>query len=163
MKAKLIFFLLLSVVCVTLYPVQLAGIISQKQWDILPPLFGDDSHKTLRSYFKNAQSIRFVIYNIDKLTYKAKFPDFAEIGTITYEKKEEKYYNLRIMNQINPLFFNGSWKFTISPSNEEERLTLMNTSGKDTFSEENDWGIFILSDRDFMKKFHYYLAHNFLD
>lgn len=106
MKTKITLLILLSVVCSSLgADQQLAGLITQKQWQTLPSMTGDNSHKILENYFKDAQSIRFVTYNVQKLTYKAKFPDFAEIGTITYEKKEGKYYNLQVMNQINPLFF----------------------------------------------------------
>ena len=115
MKRKIVFFILLSVICGTLFADErLAGFITQKQWEALSSMTGDNSHNILEDYFKDAQSIRFVTYNVKKLTYKAKFPDFAEIGTITYEKKEDQYYNLKVMNQINPLFFIE--KFICRPS-----------------------------------------------
>ncbi len=46
----------------------------------------------------------------DKLTYKAKFEKYAEVGTILYEKKEDKYLKARIINQISPLYFIENFK-----------------------------------------------------
>jgi len=84
---------------------QLHELISRKEWGKISLLFSDSSHKILPRYFKLSTQIRFVTYNISQLTYKAKFRQYAEIGTITYETKNGKYFNLKIKNQISPLFF----------------------------------------------------------
>ncbi len=171
---------------------ELALLISQHKWDRLAAVFSDESHITLEKYFKDSLSIKFVTYNINQLTYKAKFENYAEIGTITYEKKDKKYYKLEILNQISPLFFierfrkysikdtliqlgeaevyfqegevyqsvpfnqvlifKGDWRFSITPSDQEERLTLIHQFKKETFSKSNLWGIFILTDKGFLEK-----------
>jgi hypothetical protein len=170
---------------------QLAELISQKQWQVLPGRFSDDSYRTLQEYFIDSLSIKFVTYNIEKLTYKAKFPEYAEIGTITYEKKNGKYSRVKIKNQIKPLifienfkkvrirdlnlnigdarihfldgsfylsspfdqvlFFIGQWEFSILPSDGEEQITLKQMTGDNQLTLGNTWGIFILTDKGFLK------------
>jgi len=171
---------------------ELAALISGKKWLSLPALFADESGKILPEYFAESLSIKFVTYAGDrKLTYKTKFSDYAEIGTITYDVKDGKYVNLRIENEIKPLYFiekfrqyavrdltirlgeaeiyfqdgdlyqvlpfgqvflfKGTWRFSLRPSDEEERLTLEYQFKKDTLTKTSDWGVFILPDMDFIK------------
>ncbi len=45
-----------------------------------------------------------------------------------------------------PWFFIGRWNFFISPEDEEERLTLQRRYRGDSFSRDNQWGVFLLAD-----------------
>lgn len=89
---------------------ELAELVTGKRWADISRKFADDSWKPLRAYFKNTLSVRFVTYPTPKLTYKAKFKTFAEIGTLIYEKKNNRYANLEITNQIKPLIFIENFK-----------------------------------------------------
>lgn len=170
---------------------QLAELISRKQWQALCGQFSDDSCRVLQEYFQTALSIKFVTYATEKLTYKAKYPEYAEIGAITYERKDGKYSEASIGNQIKPLifienfrryrvrdrhlsigdarlhfqdgyfylsspydqvlFFVGRWEFSLLPGDEEERITLFQTTGAGQFTRLNHWGIFILPDKGFLE------------
>jgi hypothetical protein len=79
--------------------------LSAKNWPGLKTIFLDNSHEALSKYFDSCQEIKFVTFVQDKLTYKAKFEKYAEVGTILYKKKEGKYQKARIINQISPLYF----------------------------------------------------------
>ena len=89
---------------------RLATLIGEQKWTALAAAFSDDSHLELRHYFSPAGSTRFVTYQAPKLTYKAKFADHAEIGTITYVLRDGRYAEARISNQIRPLFFIEGFK-----------------------------------------------------
>ncbi len=89
---------------------RLTELINGKQWTELSRQFSDNSWQLLEEYFKKSLSIRFVTYPTNKLTYKAKFKTYGEIGTLIYEKKEDKYLNLEIKNQIKPLIFIENFK-----------------------------------------------------
>lgn len=83
----------------------LRSLIGRKQWPQLPSLFQDKSYQILEEYFAGSQSIKFITYKSNRLTYKAKFEDRGEIGVITYEKQRGKYFDLKIQNQIRPIYF----------------------------------------------------------
>jgi hypothetical protein len=51
-----------------------------------------------------------------------------------------------------PLLFEGRWHFQLTPGDAEERLTLSRQYNKDTFSRDNETGIFILDDLSFLKE-----------
>ena len=89
---------------------RLAELISGKKWKTIASLFSDSSHQRLEPYFRGALNIKFVTFPTNKLTYKAKFRTFAEIGTITYEKDSGQYHQLKIKNQIKPLIFIENFK-----------------------------------------------------
>lgn len=97
---------------------ELAEFISQKKWDKLPEIFNDGSHKILNKYFTASLDIKFVIFKQNKLTYKSKFMKHAEIGTITYDMADGKYENLKIVNQISPLYYIDN--FRIYPIQEKQ-------------------------------------------
>ncbi len=84
--------------------------ISGKKWEQLPTLFLDDSHTILKDYFSGVQSIKVITSQSNQLIYKAKFKRQGEIGIIIFEKKESKYLNLEIKNQIKPLYFVEKFK-----------------------------------------------------
>ena len=88
----------------------LAQRVANRQWGELSREFSDNSWKKLRAYFENSLSVRFVTYLTPKLTYKAKFKNYAEIGTLIYEKKNNRYSSLKITNQIKPLIFIENFK-----------------------------------------------------
>jgi len=83
----------------------LTSVISEKKWEQLPILFLDDSHAILKDYFYGVQSIKIITSQPNQLIYKAKFSRRGEIGIIIFEKKDSKYLNLKIKNQIKPLYF----------------------------------------------------------
>lgn len=89
---------------------RLAELIIGKKWAGIAPLFSDSSHQKLESYFRESLDIKFITYPTNKLTYKAKFRSYAEIGTITYEKTNGRYKQLNIKNQIKPLIFIEGFK-----------------------------------------------------
>lgn len=93
---------------------ELQEYISTKRWSALQTIFADKSHETLKKYFEKCLDIKFVTFVQDKLTYKAKFEKYAEVGTLLYEKKDGKYLNARIINQISPLYFIENFnKYTV--------------------------------------------------
>lgn len=100
---------------------ELAEFISHKKWGQLTGIFNDDSHKILKKYFDSSLDTKFVIFKQNKLTYKAKFLKHAEIGTITYGKTNDKYRNLKIVNQISPLYYIDNFK--IYPI-QDKKITL---------------------------------------
>ncbi len=83
----------------------LTSVISEKKWEQLPILFLDNSHAILKDYFYGVQSIKIITSQPNQLIYKAKFSRQGEIGIIIFEKKDDKYLNLKIKNQIKPLYF----------------------------------------------------------
>jgi hypothetical protein len=83
----------------------LTPVLSEKKWEQLPTLFLDDSHSILKDYFYGVQSIKIITSQPNQLIYKAKFNRQGEIGVIIFEKKDGKYLNLKIKNQIKPLYF----------------------------------------------------------
>jgi hypothetical protein len=194
MKKKII--IIVIILCVFSFKVlpdqTLKTLIIEKNWKALAPLFKDTSHATLRTYFSNYQDINIKIDQSSRLIYQVKFDKYGEIGVILYEKKENKYLNLKITNQIKPLYFiksikrytvknlkidlgdaqihfktgvffqmspfdslflfDGRWTFYIKPEDNEERLTLKRQFKKDYFSRSPGKGIFIIQDREFLKK-----------
>jgi hypothetical protein len=85
----------------------LKNVITEKKWAELPAIFLDDSHNNLKDYFVAVKSIKIITSKGNKLTYKAKFSHQGEIGVITFdfEEKTGKYSNVKIKNQIQPLYF----------------------------------------------------------
>jgi len=85
----------------------LKKILSERKWEELPGVFIDESYKTLERYFSKCRSLKIITTEGNNLTYKAKFNHEGEIGVISfdYNKKENKYTNLIIKNQIQPLYF----------------------------------------------------------
>ena len=79
---------------ITANTVDLQKYLSAKDWPGLKAIFLDNSHEALGKYFAPCQEIKFVTFVQDKLTYKAKFEKYAEVGTILYEKKEGKYFQV---------------------------------------------------------------------
>ncbi|MCP4147091.1 MAG: hypothetical protein GY757_05010, partial [bacterium] len=166
--------------------------IAAKNWDALAPQFLDDSHTLLKNYFTESKSIKFISYQANKLTYKVKFKNQGELGSIVFKKKNNKYSEIEIKNQIKPLYyiesfkkykvagtkcsigdaeihfisghiyqsapndslllFKGKWKFYIKPNDDEEKLTLKRLYNKDFISRLNNTGIFIMENKDFLKK-----------
>lgn len=47
-------------------PSSLTQLISEKSWNQLPPLFSDDSYKSLEEYFGNAVTLKFLSDEKDK-------------------------------------------------------------------------------------------------
>lgn len=89
--------------------------LSGKTWDRLPPLFLDKTHKTLEKYFSKMTAVNIAAAHPGLLAYQAKFAEHAEMGVITYEKKDGKYRKLEIKNQVKPMFFiNGFKKYRVS-------------------------------------------------
>ena len=50
------------------------------------------------------------------------------------------------------LLFNGKWTFYIKPGDPEEQLTLDRIYKKNHFSKSNKAGIFVLVEKEFLKK-----------
>ena len=84
--------------------------IAERKWEELPSIFGDDSYRVLKNYFSSSKSISIIASQGNKLTYKAKFTQQGEIGIITFETEKGKYFNLKIKNQIRPLYFVEKFK-----------------------------------------------------
>jgi len=166
--------------------------IEKKQWHEIPPLFMDSSYQILQSYFDPVVTIRFISLKSNKIVYRAKFRDYAEVGTIAFETIDGHYHKLRLESPISPiefidnfrayplenmtlqigeaqvhfikgilyraepanhpLIFNGVWEFRITPSDKEECETLRLLQGSPTFAKFSSWGLFILQDREFLKK-----------
>lgn len=93
----------------------LATALSGKKWDQLPPVFLDHSHKTLVNYFSNALGVNITASYPGLLAYEAKYPKQAEMGMITFEKKDGKYQKVEVKNQVKPMFFiRGFKKYRVS-------------------------------------------------
>jgi len=90
----------------------LETLILERKWQELPAIFLDDSHRVLKNYFSTSRSVKIITSRANQLTYKAKFSHQGEIGVITFEKKkgENRYFNLKIKNQIRPLYFIEKFK-----------------------------------------------------
>lgn len=89
--------------------------VSEKKWDQLPPLFLDDTHKILENYFSKMTAVNITASHPGLLAYQAKFAEHAEMGVITFEKKDGKYQKLEIKNQVKPMFFmEGFKKYRVS-------------------------------------------------
>ncbi|MCP5104426.1 MAG: hypothetical protein GY950_13645, partial [bacterium] len=88
----------------------LISTLTGKNWNRLPTLFQDGSFKILKKYFSEARAIKVVTSEENRLTYNAKFSSRGEIGVIVFEKKEGKYLNVKIKNQIKPLYFIDKFK-----------------------------------------------------
>ncbi|UCH97135.1 MAG: hypothetical protein JSV88_09870 [Candidatus Aminicenantes bacterium] len=90
----------------------LKNLINERKWEELSAIFLDDSYQSLKNYFSTAKSLNIITSKGNKLTYKAKFSNQGEIGVITFdfEKKEGKYSNVQIRNQIQPLYFIEKFK-----------------------------------------------------
>ncbi len=169
----------------------LISAVTEKKWEQLPPLFKDDSYKTLINYFEDVRSIIITPSQSNHLNYKAKFDSQGEMGVMIFEKKEGQYLDLQIKNQIKPLYFmdkfkiykaennhitlgdaqidfisglfyegmpNGSllifkgrWNISITPNDEEEKLTLKRLYKKDCFEKLGETGIFILEKKNFLQ------------
>jgi hypothetical protein len=168
----------------------LIAAITGKKWEQLPPLFKDDSYKTLKNYFEDVGTIIITPSQPNHLSYKAKFELLAELGSITFQKSEGRYLDLQIKNQIKPIYFadsfkiykadnnqitlgdaqidfisglfyesipngllvvfKGKWNISITPNEEEEKLTLKRLFKKDTFEKEGETGVFILEKKNFL-------------
>lgn len=50
------------------------------------------------------------------------------------------------------LLFKGHWRFNIKPGDREEQLTLERIYKRDYFSQSNKTGIFVIPEKDFLKK-----------
>ncbi len=85
-------------------------LFSAQNWSQLDTLFLDDSSTTLKDYFSASKSVKIMTSLENQMTYKVKFADMGEIGIITFEKKGDKYLNLKIKNQIRPLYFIEKFK-----------------------------------------------------
>jgi hypothetical protein len=170
----------------------LKNLIEEGKWRELGALFQDDSYNILEDYFSPGTSVKIITSRLNNLTYKAKFENQGEIGVITFEEKNGRYFNLKIKNQIRPLYFierfkkykavdvklsigdarlhfinghfyesspfqwlllfKGKWRFYIKPGDREERLTLTRYYKRPHFSKISKNGIFILTEKDFLKK-----------
>lgn len=170
----------------------LVKVLTEKQWEKLPALFLDDGHSQLKEYFFGARSVVCAVSRPNQLAYTAKFPRSGEMGVLVYEKKNGKYLNLKIKNQIKPLHFietykkysaagirltlgdarihfingtfyeplpfgkmlvfKGTWKISITPGDEEERLTLKRKYRDESFERTEKTGIFMLQERDFLDR-----------
>ena len=112
-KKKKIVVTLLAVWAILIFSADVYGkesletLITERKWQELPAIFLDDSHQVLKNYFSTSRSVKIITSRANQLTYKAKFSHQGEIGVITFEKKkgESKYFNLKIKNQIRPLYF----------------------------------------------------------
>lgn len=89
----------------------LEALIKEKEWRRLRFQFDDDSFALLRDYFAFCKSIKFTVSDEPgKLTYKAKLGDQGEVGVITYERRNGRFSNLKVHNQIRPLYFIESYR-----------------------------------------------------
>ncbi|HLP57544.1 MAG TPA: hypothetical protein VK186_01885, partial [Candidatus Deferrimicrobium sp.] len=99
----------------------LTSALMAKKWEQLPPLFMDDSHNRLKTYFENARDIIITPSHPNHLNYKAKFDLEGEMGILVFEKKEGKYVNMQIKDQVKPIFFIEKFKIYKAKNN---RITL---------------------------------------
>jgi hypothetical protein len=88
----------------------LKTLVEEGRWKELPAFFSDDSYRILEDYFSTSKSIKIITSQLNNLTYKVKFTHQGEIGVITFQEKEGKYSNLKIGNQIRPLYFIEKFK-----------------------------------------------------
>lgn len=112
-KIKIIITLLVCAVSISsahVYGESLENLIAGKKWQELPPIFLDDSHQVLKNYFSTAKSVKIITSQTNNLTYKAKFSNQGEIGVITFRVKGGRYSNIKIKNQIQPLYFIEKFK-----------------------------------------------------
>lgn len=85
-------------------------LIEEGRWEGLPAFFSDDSYRILEDYFSTSKDIKIITSQLSNLTYKVKYAHQGEIGVITFQEKEGKYSNLKIGNQIRPLYFIEKFK-----------------------------------------------------
>jgi hypothetical protein len=85
-------------------------LIEEGRWQELPAFFSDDSFRILEDYFSSSKDIKIITSQLNNLTYKVKFSHQGEIGVITFREKQGKYSDLKIGNQIRPLYFIEKFK-----------------------------------------------------
>ena len=83
----------------------LIKLITERAWDKIPENFLDNSYTILKENFTHFIKIKIEKGENNRLFYKSKFKNQGELGVITYEIKESKYSNLKIINKIRPLYF----------------------------------------------------------
>lgn len=111
MKNKFLFICIIFILVSPIYSTnRLKNIISKKQWKELPQIFSDNSYTVLEDYFNKVECIKFVGYTSNKITYRAKFTKYGEVGVIIFNKKDKKFSNLSITNQIKPVYFINNFK-----------------------------------------------------
>ena len=111
MKNKFLFIYLILILISPIYSSDgLKNIISKKQWNELPAIFSDNSYTILEDYFDKVECIKFIGHTSKKITYRAKFLKYGEVGVIIFNKKDKKFSNLSIINQIKPIYFINSFK-----------------------------------------------------
>jgi len=111
MKNKFLFIYLILILISPIYSSnRLKNTISKKQWNELPPIFSDNSYTILEDYFDKVEHIKFISHASNKITYRAKFLKYGEVGVIIFNKKDKKFLNLSIINQIKPIYFINNFK-----------------------------------------------------
>jgi len=111
MKDKFLFICIIFIFISPIYSTnRLKNIISEKEWNGLPQIFSDNSYTLLEDYFNKVEYIKFVGHGSKKITYRAKFTKYAEVGVIIFNKKDKKFSNLSIINQIKPIYFIKNFK-----------------------------------------------------
>lgn len=88
----------------------LKNLFSSQKWEQMAEHFSDNSFQVMKNYFSTAKSVTVIAAQNQQMSYKAKFLQQGEIGVITFDKKAGKYFNLKIRNQIRPLYFIESFK-----------------------------------------------------
>lgn len=88
----------------------LKNLFTNQKWQQIAGHFSDNSFQVLKNYFSTAKSVTVIAAQNQQMSYKAKFLQQGEIGVITFDKKAGKYFNLKIKNQIRPLYFIESFK-----------------------------------------------------
>jgi hypothetical protein len=84
---------------------QLEEMIVSKNWQQIPSVFNDSSYLKISEELSEFESIRLISAEFNQLVYYCKFPSSAEIGFIEYEIINNKFSNLKLTNQIKPLYF----------------------------------------------------------
>ena len=93
----------------------LIRLLAEKKWAELSAVFADSSFSVLENYFAKAQSIECVELQANQFVYKVKYADFAEIGNLSFGKQGDLYAQLKIENQITPIYFiDGFKKYAVS-------------------------------------------------
>ena len=111
MKNRFLFIYLILILISPIYSTnRLKDTISKKQWNELPQIFSDNSYTVLEDYFNKVERIKFIGHVSNKITYRAKFTKYGEAGVITFNKKDKKFSNLSIINQIKPIYIINNFK-----------------------------------------------------
>ena len=111
MKNRFLFIYLILILISPIYSTnRLKDTISKKQWNELPQIFSDNSYTVLEDYFNKVERIKFIGHVSNKITYRAKFTKYGEVGVIVFNKKDKKFSNLSIINQIKPIYFINNFK-----------------------------------------------------